>query len=68
MKRLTTLEYLKERDQLSKMKLNDIRYFARGIDSDKPAMQCLQAIILGLIFPLLLSIIIRVINYLITGV
>lgn len=67
MKRLSTLEYLQHRDQLSKMKLNDMRYFARGTDSERPANQCLQAIVIGFFFPLVLAIIIRVVDYIITG-
>jgi len=68
MKRLSVLEYLQERDQLSKLNLNEMRYFPRGVDSKTPALQCLSAILLGFIFPLVLAIIIRIVDYLITGV
>jgi len=65
---MTPIQLLTERERLRNTKMKDMRYFIKGIDSDKPAMQCLQAIILGFIFPLVLAIIIRIVDYLITGV
>jgi len=47
------------------MKLKD--NIIRSYNSPKPALECLQAITIGLAFPLILAIIIRFVDYLITG-
>jgi len=65
---MTPIQLLTERERLRNTKMKDMRYFIKGIDSDKPALQCLSAILLGFIFPLVLAIIIRLVDYLITGV
>lgn len=64
---MTPLQQIIERNELRKMKLKDTRYYIKGIDSDKPLYQCLQAIVLGMAFPLALAIVIRIVDYLITG-
>jgi len=64
---MTPLEQLTERDNLRKMKLKDYRYHIKGTDTDKPFKQCMEAILIGFIMPLVLAIVIRTFNYLITG-
>lgn len=49
------------------IKLKDYRYQINGINSNRPLNQCLEAVIIGLSLPLILSLIFRIINYLITG-
>jgi len=61
------VENLIEREQLRKMKMKDMPYYIKGTDSNRPINQCMEAVIIGLSFPLLLAIIVRIANYLITG-
>ena len=47
------------------MKLKD--HIIRSKESSKPALECLQAIALGLALPLIIAVVIRIVNLIITG-
>jgi hypothetical protein len=67
MKQLTPIELLQERDQLRKMKIKDYRYHIKGVDSDRPAKECMTAIVIGFYLAIGLLLLVRLIDYLITG-
>lgn len=52
---------------MKNVKLKDYQYQIKGTNSNKCLNQCLEAIILGLMFPLILATVIRLIDFLITG-
>ena len=52
---------------MKNVKLKDYQYQIKGIDSSKPLNQCLEAIGIGLAFPLVVAIVVRFVNYIITG-
>ena len=44
------------------MKLKDLKYEIKGIDSPKPALECLSAIAIGFALPLIIAVIVRLIS------
>jgi len=44
------------------MKLKDLKYEIKGTDSNRPALECLSAIVLGMCLPLFIAIVIRLIS------
>ena len=41
------------------MKLKDMKYEIKGVDSNKPLFECLSAIIIGMVIPIIIAVIIR---------
>jgi len=64
---MTPLQHLVESEQLRKMKLKDMRYHIKGIDSERPVNECIQAIAAGYYIAIALLLTIRLIDYIITG-
>ena len=44
------------------MKLKDYQYQIKGVNSNRPALECLQAISIGLALPVVIAIVIRLIS------
>ena len=50
-----------------KTKLKDLKWEIPGSNSNRPLVQCLEAVGIGFLFPLVVAIIVRVVDYLISG-